>query len=172
MLSFPTRRSSDLYAGSYPQIMKDYSAHIFNAIPKSGQTIEEARDLILEQIEKIKKGEFDEWMLEAVINDMKKSEQRSLENMNALATKMYDSFILEQSWAEIVSDLDELSKITKSDIVKFANENYKDNYVIVYKRQGENKDLVRVENPGITPVNLNRENESDRKSTRLNSSHV
>ena len=148
------------YAGSYPQIMKDYSAHIFNAIPKSGQTLEEARDLILEQIEKIKKGEFDEWMLEAVINDMKKSEQRSLENMNALATKMYDSFILEQSWAEIVSDLDELSKITKSEIVKFANENYIDNYVIVYKRQGENKDLVRVENPGITPVNLNRENES------------
>src|SRR5690554_5014215 len=63
------------YAGSYPQIMKDYSAHIFNAIPKSGQTLEEARDLIIEQIEKIKKGEFDEWMLEAVINDMKKSEQ-------------------------------------------------------------------------------------------------
>lgn len=148
------------YAGSYPQIMKDYSAHIFNAIPKSGQTLEEARDLVLDQIEKIKKGEFDEWMLEAVINDLKKSEQRALENTDALATRMYDSFILEQTWAEVVADLDELSKITKDDIVRFANEHYKDNYIVVYKRQGENKNLVRVENPGITPVNLNRENES------------
>lgn len=148
------------YAGSYPQIMKDYSAHVFNAMPKSGQTLEEARDLILAEIEKIKKGEFDNWLLEAVVNDMKKEEQGVLENMDALATMMYDSFIQERSWGEVVSYLDDLSKITKEDIVRFANENYKDNYVIVYKRQGENKDLVRVENPGITPVNLNRENES------------
>ena len=34
------------------------------------------------------------------------------------------------------------------------------NYVIVYKRQGENKDLVRVSNPGITPIQLNRDAES------------
>lgn len=148
------------YAGSYPQIMKDYSAHTFNAMPKEGQTLEEARDLVLQQIELIKKGEFEDWLLEAVVNDLKKQEQQVLENADALATMMYDSFILEQQWNDVVTYLDDLSKITKADIVKFANEHYKDNYVVVYKRQGENKDLVRVENPGITPVNLNRENES------------
>lgn len=149
------------YAGASPQIMKDYSAHIFNGMPRQGQSLDEVRDLILEQIEKIKKGDFDEWMIEAVINDFKKQQQQVLENSDWLASEMYNSFIQEQTWAEVVADLDELSKITKADIVKFANDNYKDNYVIVYKRQGENKDLVRVENPGITPINLNRENESE-----------
>lgn len=148
------------YAGASPQIMKDYTAHIFTGMPKEGQSLDQVKDLILAEIEKIKKGDFDEWMIQAVINDLKKQQEQVLENADALATAMYDSFIQEQSWEEIVADLDELSKITKSEIVKFANENYKDNYVIVYKRQGENKDLVRVENPGITPINLNRENES------------
>lgn len=148
------------YAGSSTMMMKDFSAHIFTGMPKQGQTMDEVKDLILGQIDLIKKGEFDEWMIEAIVNDLKKSRQQVLENSNWLATEMYNSFIQEQTWAEVVAELDELSKITKADIVKFANEHYQDNYVIVYKNQGENKDLVRVENPGITPVNLNRENES------------
>lgn len=149
------------YVSSYPQIMKDYSAHIFNGMPKQGQTLNEVKDLILAEIEKIKKGEFEDWMIEAVVNDFKKQEQQIYESADALATNMYQSYIHETSWADYIQELDKLSKITKADIVKFANENYKDNYVIVYKRQGENKNLVRVENPGITPINLNRENESE-----------
>lgn len=147
-------------AGSSAMIMKDYTAHIFSGSPKKGQSMDEVKDLILQQIDKVKKGEFDDWMIAAIVNDLKKSWQSTLENSNALATTMYDSFIQEQSWQDIISELDQMSKITKSDIVKFANDNYGDNYVIVYKNQGENKDLVRVENPGITPIQLNRENES------------
>jgi len=147
-------------AGSNTQIMKDYSAHIFSGSPKKGQSMDEVKDLLLQQIEKIKTGDFDEWMISAVVNDLKKNWQSVLENSNALATTMYDSFIQEISWQQTISELDEMSKITKADLMKFANENYGDNYVIVYKNQGENKDLVRVENPGITPISLNRENES------------
>lgn len=149
------------YVGAYPQIMKDYSSHVFTGMPKQGQTLEEVKALILGEIDKIKKGDFDDWMIEAVINDFKKQEQRVYESTNGLATNMYQTFIHERSWVDYINELDKLSQITKADIVKFANENYKDNYVVVYKRQGENKDLVRVENPGITPIHLNRENESD-----------
>jgi len=147
-------------AGSNTQIMKDYSAHIFSGSPKKGQSMDEVKDLLLQQIEKIKTGDFDEWMISAVVNDLKKNWQAVIENSNALATTMYDSFIQEMSWEQTISELDEMSKITKADLMKFANDNYGDNYVIVYKNQGENKDLVRVENPGITPISLNRENES------------
>src|SRR5690606_9434819 len=87
-------------AGASPQIMKDYTAHIFTGMPKEGQTLDEVKDLILAEIDKIKKGEFDEWMIQAVINDFKKQQQQILENADWLATTMYDSFIQEQSWAE------------------------------------------------------------------------
>lgn len=148
-------------AGSNAMIMKDYTAHIFSGSPKKGQSMDEVKELILQQIDKVKKGEFDDWMISAIVNDLKKSWQSTLENPNSLATAMYNSFIQEQSWQDVVSELAQMSKITKADIVKFANDNYGDNYVIVYKNQGENKDLVRVENPGITPIQLNREHESE-----------
>lgn len=147
-------------AGSSTMIMKDYTAHIFSGSPKNGQSMDEVKDLILQQINKVKKGEFDNWMIQAIINDLKKSWQSVLENPDALATTMYGSFIQEQSWLDIVSELDKMAKITKADIMKFANDNYGDNFVIVYKNQGVNKDLVRVENPGITPIQLNRDHES------------
>lgn len=39
-------------------VLKDYSVHILSANPREGQSMEEVRDLLLEQIEKVKKGEF------------------------------------------------------------------------------------------------------------------
>lgn len=140
--------------------MKDYTAHIFSGAPKKVSRWMKSKICCFSRLKKIKTGDFDEWMITAVINDLKKQWQSVLENSNALATTMYDSFIQERSWQQTISELDEMSKITKADLMKFANDNYGDNYVIVYKNQGENKDLVRVENPGITPISLNRENES------------
>ncbi|MFD0701354.1 M16 family metallopeptidase [Myroides pelagicus] len=149
-----------LYAGSSPMIMKDYSVHKFTGMPNEGQSLDEVRDILLAELEKIKKGEFDEWLLDAVVNEFKKNSMKALESNDAMATEMYEAFIHGRTWEEAVAEIDKMAKITKADVVKFANEKYGDNYALVYKRQGENKDLVRVENPGITPIDLNRESES------------
>ena len=39
-------------------------------------------------------------------------------------------------------------------------ENYKDNYVVVYKRKGVDKNMVKVPKPKITPININRNDQS------------
>ncbi|MBW3519895.1 pitrilysin family protein [Flavobacterium sp. NKUCC04_CG] len=154
------QKQKALGAQSSPMIMKDFSVHQLGAYPNEGQSLDELKTLLMGELDKIKKGQFDEWMLGAVVNDLKKQAMKSLESNDALATEMYGAFIQGKSWDKVVSEVDELSKITKAEIVDFANKNYKDNYVVVYKKQGENKELVRVENPGITPIDLNRENES------------
>jgi predicted Zn-dependent peptidase len=155
------QKQKTLYAASSPMIMKDYSVHQLTGMPNEGQTLEEVRDILLAEIEKVKKGEFDDWILQAVINDFRKKSMEALESNDAMATEMYNAFIQGRMWEDVVADLDRMSKITKQEIVEFANQNYGDNYVIVYKKQGENKDLIRVENPGITPVDLNRDSESE-----------
>ncbi len=149
-----------LYARSSPMIMKDYSVHSLMGMPNEGQSLEDVRDILLTELNKIKKGEFDNWLLQAVINELKKNSMELVENNDEMATEMYQAFIQGVSWEEAVSTISRMEKITKEDIVRFANENYGDNYAIVYKKQGENKDLVRVENPGITPIDINRESES------------
>lgn len=150
-----------LRAGCYSYFMNDYGMHSFYGQPREGQSLEELRDLLLGELEKIKNGEFDEWMIEAVINDMKLSLIRRQEGNISRAYNFMSLFIQNLSYAESLAFLDELEKISKEDIKNFAKENYSDNYVVVYKRTGENSGLVKVEKPEITPVEINREDQSD-----------
>ncbi|WP_369049054.1 M16 family metallopeptidase [Tenacibaculum sp. UWU-22] len=147
-------------AGSSTLFLNDYGFHRFSATPKSGQSLEQAKDLLLGEIEKLKKGEFDDWMIKAVINDLKLTQTRQYENSVALATAYYNAFIHHENWTDKVKFLDDLKKISKKQLVDFANSFYKNNYVVTYKRKGEDKNIVKVENPGITPVHLNRDKSS------------
>ncbi len=149
-----------LRAGSYAYFMRDYGIHNFYGRPREGQTLEEVKDLLLGELEKIKRGEFDDWMIQAVINDMRLSEIRREESNFSRVYGYMDVFIKRKPYATKLSFLDELEKITKEDLVKYANESYRDNYVVVYKRTGENKDLVKVDKPQITPIEINREDQS------------
>lgn len=150
-----------LSAGGFSTTFNDYGYFGMSLTTKDGQTLEEGRDLLLSQIEKIKKGEFDEWMLKAIVNNRRLDVMKTFESADGLATTFYRSFIEGRSWEQTLSDVNELSKVTKADVVKFANEFFKDNYVIVYKRKGVNDKLVRVSNPGITPIQLNRDAQSE-----------
>lgn len=161
-------------ASCSPLFLNDYGFHTFTGTPKSGQTLDEVKNLILEQIEKLKKGEFDDWMLQAVVNDLKLNRTRQYEDNTALASAYYNAFIHHENWNDKVKFIVELKKISKQELVNFANTFYKDNYVITYKRKGEDKTTVKVENPGITPVHLNRDKSSEyitafnaKKSTTL-----
>ena len=143
-------------AGCSPTFLNDYGYHNFSGSPKQDQTLDQVKDLLFEQIEMLKKGEFDEWMLAAVINDMKLSKTKQYENSNALASAYYNAFIHHENWSAKISFIEDLKKVTKQDIMDFANRFYKDNYVITYKRQGKDDNITKVANPGITPVELNR----------------
>lgn len=148
------------YAGCSPTFLNDYGYHSFSGAPKEGQTLDEVKDLLLAQIEKLKKGEFEDWMIDAVVNDLKLSQTQQYENSTALASMYYNAFIHHEDWSKKAKFLDDLKKVTKQDVMDFANRFYKDNYVVTYKRQGEDSSIVKVANPGITPVNLNRDKTS------------
>lgn len=148
-------------AGCSPTFLNDYGYHQFYGSPKADQTLDEVKDLLLSQIDKLKKGEFDEWMISAVVNDLKLSQTREYENNTALASAYYNAFIHREDWKDKVEFLNELKKVSKQELVDFANSFYKDNYVVIYKRKGEDKNITKVENPGITPVELNRDKQSE-----------
>ncbi len=143
-------------ASCSPTFRKDYSWHQFTGTPKADQSLEEVKDLLLAQVDSLKQGKFEDWMIDAVINDLELNQTRQYESSTALANAYVAAFITEQSWEDEVKFLNELRQISKDELVAFANEFYGENYVITYKRQGEDANIVKVSNPGITPVNLNR----------------
>ncbi len=155
------QKQTVLRAGSYAYFMRDYGIHNFYGQPREGQSLEEVKDLLLEQLEKIKNGEFDDWMIEAVINDMELSQIRQQESNFSRAFEFVDVFIKDIPYTDRLKFVDELRKITKEDLMKFAKDKYGENYVVVYKRTGENTGLVKVDKPVITPVEINREEQSE-----------
>ena len=143
------------------QNLKDYGFFIFSGAPRENQSLEELGALIQEEIQKLKSGDFDESLLEAIINNKKLEIIQMTDSRYYSCYEFLHSFGNEIDWKDCVSEIDEMAKLTKNDIVTFANEFFKDNYVTVYKHTGENKEKVTVEKPQITPVTINRDDESD-----------
>lgn len=150
-----------LYATAFSLGLNEYGYFSAVIVPKENQTLDEAKELLLAEIENIKKGDFPDWLLTAIINDFKLQRIKGLETANGLATNLYQTYIRKQSWDEELQEMERYQQITKHDVVKFATEFFKENYVAVYKEKGENQDLIRVDNPGITPVKINREDKSE-----------
>jgi zinc protease len=149
-----------LQASVFSNFLKDYGDMQLYAAARDGQDLNEVKELLLGEIDKIKKGEFEEEMMEAVLNNLKLSEIRKREE-NYRAYFINDAFVRDIPWSNRVKFLDDLSQITKQQIVDFANKKINDNYVIVYKRTGKDENIVKVEKPQITPIEINRDAESE-----------
>lgn len=153
-----------LAAGTYAFLydLCDNSSFVFGGEPKDGQQMEEVRDIILQQVELMKKGEFDESLLQAAINNMEASEMRQLQSNRSRAYAMAHAFENNIDWYYASQELASYKKITKEDVVKFANKYFGDNnYVVVYKRQGEPEETEKVTKPAITAIQMNRDAESE-----------
>ena len=151
-----------LNAAGGVMFLSDAGMAILEGEPKQGQSLEEVRDLLLAEVAKLRKGEFDEALLKSIIANYRRGEMAELESNFALAYKMEAAFINGLEWADVATELDRAATITKEDIVKWANENLPESgYCIVYKRQGEDRSQKKIEKPSITPISANRDAQSD-----------
>ena len=143
-------------AGAGFNTMRDYSQFIVVGQPNEGQTLTEVRDLILAEIEKLKRGEFSDKLLPSVVNNMKLDYLKSLDSNASRADRCVDAFINGQEWKDVVAQTDRLAKLTKQDVMDFARRHFLDNYAVVYKTQGTDTTQKKIEKPQITPIPANR----------------
>lgn len=137
--------------------MLDYGVFLLAGMPKEGQSLDEVKALMLGEIEKLKRGDFDDDLITAAVNNMKLDELQGLDRNSARVSKMLDAFINGIAWEQEVGQLDRLSQITKQDIVNFATRFFGEGYVTVYKRQGADTSQKKIEKPAITPIPTNRD---------------
>lgn len=149
-----------LWAQAFSVAFKNYGYISAVAVPKENQTFDEALQLLLQEINLIKNGDFPSWMIPAIINDFKLQRLKAWETADGLATTLYDMYIKNRTWAQELEEMAQYESITKEEVMHFAQDFFKENYVVVYKEKGTNEDLIRVENPGITPINIDRESQS------------
>lgn len=151
-----------LMCAAFVENFEDYSLFIVNAYPKEGQSLDEARDIVIEEIEKLRNGEFDESVLTAIVNNRKLDYMKALENNSRRADMFVNAFINDIPWDKAVSEMDDLAKVTAEDVKACANKYIgTDNYVYIRKQQGVDPNVVKIEKPVISPVVTNRDLSSD-----------
>ena len=142
------------------ELLHDHGAFFLMGTPKQGQSLDEVKMLMLEEIGKLKKGDFPENLLPSIINNRKRSHYQLLESNRGRADMFVDAFINEVDWKQEVGKIDRISKITKQEIVDFANKFFTDAYVVVYKKQGIDSLQKKIDKPAITPIQANRDQKS------------
>lgn len=148
--------------GAYTDALHDYTAFMVEALPNNGQKLDEVRALILEEMAKLRRGDFADDLLPSVIANKKLDFFKSLSNNSKRASAIGDAFVNDTPWESIALQLDRQAKLTKADIVAFANKYLRDdNFVCVYKRIGTDTTEKKIEKPAITPIPANREYESE-----------
>lgn len=150
-----------LSADASYEINKDYSNFTLFATPKENQTLEEVEKILLEEIHKLQNGEFDEQLLKDILTNKKLELQKTLEDNFGRAFTIFSAFTKDMPLQYIVNKINEFKKITKQDIMHFAQQYLRDNnYAVIYKKTGESQN-IKVSKPAITPVELDRENISE-----------
>ena len=154
------QRLNSFYGFNYTR--PDYGEFILVGYPREGQTLDEVRDLMLGQVAKLRSGDFDEDLIKATINNYKLSNMRQLENNADRAMSFVQSFINGHDWKDDALQMGRLEKVSRQQIIDWANEHLGANsYVAVYKRIGEDKDIEKIAAPAITPIETNRDKQSE-----------
>ncbi len=149
-----------LRAGAFPYLLVDYGLLYISASPSQGQSLDEVRKLIVNEIDNLKKGNFDDDLLPSIVNNFKKDAIQEAETYGGRANLLMQAFTGKIDWRDQVAYVNDVQKITKADVVAFANKYLGDNYVAVYKKKGERTNVEKIEKPAITPVETNADKQS------------
>ena len=122
-----------LSAYAYASTQPDYGMFLMDGNPKAGQSLDEVRDLLLAEAAKIRAGEFDEGLIEASVNNYKMQLMNEFDKYDQRAMFYVYSFIYGKEWADDIRQLERMEKITKQDVVDWANKYLgPESYAIVY----------------------------------------
>ena len=151
-----------LDAYSWTDFMQYYGYFVMGARPRESQTLEEVKQILLEEIKKIREGNFPDWLVTASVNDILLDKLKQQDNYHSLGEDLVDAFTYDVSWKEYLEFFSHLEKVTKKDLVDFARRAFPENqYVVVYKRNGIDTGVVKIPKPAITKIELNRDEHSE-----------
>lgn len=148
--------------------LADYSTWVVSGFPTREKTADDMVKGILNYVEKMKKGAFDDKLVGEAVSKLRNFQEKGNRGM---VEKFDLSFALNVPFEQVDSQLDRLAKISKADIVQFANHYLDKGYAEVIKKQNMNVVAAKIEKPAITPILTNR-NEISKFAEGIHTSKV
>ena len=140
-------------SGSSPELNNDAGGWYLWAVPKKGQTPEDAEKLLLDTVEALKKGEFDDSDVAAIITNFEIDQKRQLENNDKRAGIIAASFTSFEPWDRTAERLSRLRHVTKEDVVRVAKRYLGTDRIVVVRRNGK-PEIPNIAKPSFTKVEI------------------
>jgi len=148
-----TQRQQVRNASCHPYNYNDYGAQILWGIPLKDQPLEEVEQLLLDQLELVKQGEFADDIIPAIVTDFKKMYKQGYEGNGGRVALMRNAFISGEDWDHARRKIQRLEKVQKKNIVKAAKKYFKDDYVAAYRRDGQHE-LPDIGKPPLEKIDI------------------
>jgi zinc protease len=140
------------FAGVFATPLNDHGAtNIFFAPKIVGQSLQNAEQLIMTEIAKVRDGKFEDAQLQTAKNNLRAEFYKKLESSDSRALYMVQCFISGQDWNEFMKYPDKINAITREQVIAIAKKYFGSNYLAFYSRTGfPPKDKLK--KPGFKPV--------------------
>ncbi|HSD86421.1 MAG TPA: pitrilysin family protein, partial [Kofleriaceae bacterium] len=140
-------------AGCNPTFLRDAGYYELYADALDGQTHAELEKMLLDLVGKLQRGEFTDTDVNTAILTYEINQQRQLESNGGRMGMMLGAFVADEDWADEVTKIDRMRKLTKADIMRVAKQYLNANYLAVKKVKGV-ESPPKITKPGITPVKV------------------
>jgi len=144
--------------GAFPMTFREQGRNVISVIPlydENQQRFEShksAEKKALKAIQQIANGEFEDWAVEAIKNNMCRDYDLQMEFNENRANELMDAFIYEKDLSQVLNYKDEIMGITHEDIKRVAKQYLSDDYLAFYIDKGDNKEKNKIKKPGYKPI--------------------
>ncbi len=142
-----------------PNFMNEAGFWMLGAVPKRGQSLEDAERLLLAEVAKLKSGAFGNADLKAFVVNEEIAEKKKWEKSGSRAYEMLDSFIRREPWPRRVGRIARYRRFKREEVLEVARHYLGGNRVVVYRREGR-PEIPKIEKPHFTPVKIEPSRES------------
>ncbi len=146
-----------LFAGANNEVLKEGAiftiafAPVYDYNQRRQLSFSSAENLINKELEKLKKGEYQDWLLEQVKSNMLNEYELLMENPQGRVYTLMQLFIRGKSPKDLFRFPEELKKMTKEEIGKVLDKYLNNNYLAFYSNKGEGK-KEKIKKPKIDPI--------------------
>lgn len=147
------------YVSAGPESLIDGGRFLIQAVPMFDRSqlrqisVGETESILFKELDKVKAGEFDEWLLESVKNQTLRDYELAFESPSNTATYLMSLFVQNRPVEDIYKIKEEITKVDKAQIVALANK-YLNNDCITFQCLEGSDNPERVKKPNFAVIDL------------------
>ena len=150
-----------MFATAMPMSYEDDGALVILFVPKLlGQSFDKAEELIKAQLYRLKNGDFSLQMLENAKRKTIQDHEQTMEDIEERGIEIGYMFVLGQTPQQFNAYVDNISKITKADVMEAAGKYFGKGYFVLQSKMGF-PEKTKLKKPGFEPVKPDQDKLSD-----------